>query len=96
MPGKWHSLRRLATDGAIHRALGKVSNMVQVRANQPINTDGSINLDAWLDHIVSVDLVLDREVMKQACEFARQAEQNDKVHKNHWAEGTSSFQTGLE
>ncbi|EPN06292.1 GTP pyrophosphokinase, partial [Pseudomonas syringae pv. actinidiae ICMP 18804] len=70
--------------------------MVQVRANQPINTDGSINLDAWLDHIVSVDLVLDREVMKQACEFARQAEQNDKAHKNHWAEGTSSFQTGLE
>ena len=41
--------------------------MVQVRANQPINTDGSINLDAWLDHIVSVDLVLDREVMKKAC-----------------------------
>ncbi len=24
--------------------------MVQVRAHQPINTDGSINLDAWLDH----------------------------------------------
>ncbi len=70
--------------------------MVQVRAHQPINTDGSINLDAWLDHIVSVDLVLDREVMKKACEFARQAEQNDKALKNHWADGTSSFQTGLE
>ena len=24
--------------------------MVQVRALQPINTDGSINLEAWLDH----------------------------------------------
>ncbi len=34
--------------------------------------------------------------MKKACEFAREAEQTDKAHKNHWAEGTSSFQTGLE
>ena len=70
--------------------------MVQVRAHQPINTDGSINLDAWLDHIVSVDLVLDREAMKEACEFARQAEQKDNAGKSHWAEGTSCFQTGLE
>ncbi|RRV06932.1 GTP diphosphokinase [Pseudomonas sp. v388] len=74
--------------------------MVQVRAHQPINTDGSINLDAWLDHIVSVDLVLDREIMKQACEFARQAEQKDQdgktPGKSHWIEGYSSFQAGLE
>lgn len=74
--------------------------MVQVRAHQPINTDGSINLDAWLDHIVSVDLVLDREVMKEACEFARQAEQKDQdgktPGKSHWIEGASSFQAGLE
>jgi GTP pyrophosphokinase len=45
--------------------------MVQVRAHQPINTDGSINLEAWLDHAVSVDLALDREALKEACEFAR-------------------------
>ena len=34
--------------------------MVQVRAHQPINTDGSLNLEAWLDHAVSVDVALDR------------------------------------
>lgn len=56
--------------------------MVQVRAHQPINTDGSINLDAWLDHIVSVDLALDRQALKEACEFARHAEQQDNASKN--------------
>ncbi|MDY7561469.1 GTP diphosphokinase [Pseudomonas sp. 10B1] len=70
--------------------------MVQVRAHQPINTDGSINLDAWLDHVVSVDLALDRQALKEACEFARHAEQQDNASKNLWAEGTSSFQAGLE
>ncbi|MFJ3481898.1 GTP diphosphokinase [Pseudomonas sp. NPDC090202] len=70
--------------------------MVQVRAHQPINTDGSINLDAWLDHVVSVDLAVDRQALKEACEFARLAEQQDNAAKNLWAEGTSSFQTGLE
>jgi len=70
--------------------------MVQVRAHQPINTDGSINLDAWLDHVVSVDLAVDRQALKEACEFSRQAEQQDNAAKNLWAEGTSSFQTGLE
>ncbi|WP_085706772.1 GTP diphosphokinase [Pseudomonas sp. B35(2017)] len=70
--------------------------MVQVRAHQPINTDGSINLEAWLDHAVSVDLALDREALKEACEYARQAEQQSKAANNLWAEGSGSFSTGLE
>ncbi|MBM7059776.1 GTP diphosphokinase [Pseudomonas sp. UL073] len=70
--------------------------MVQVRAHQPINTDGSINLDAWLDHVVSVDQALDRAALREACEFAREAEQQANAAQNLWAEGTSSFQTGLE
>ena len=47
--------------------------MVQVRAHQPINTDDSINLEAWLDHAISVDPALDREALKAACEFARES-----------------------
>jgi GTP pyrophosphokinase len=70
--------------------------MVQVRAHQPINTDGSINLEAWLDHAVSVDPALDREALKAACEFARESEQQNNAAKNLWSEGTSSFRTGLE
>src|SRR6218665_583197 len=70
--------------------------MVQVRAHQPINLDGSINLEAWLDHTLSVDPALDREALKAACEFAREVEQQANAAQNLWAEGTSSFQTGLE
>ncbi|RJG10094.1 GTP diphosphokinase [Pseudomonas cavernicola] len=70
--------------------------MVQVRAHHPIHTDGSINLEAWLDHVLSVDPALDREALKAACEFAREAEQQANAAQNLWAEGTSSFRTGLE
>jgi GTP pyrophosphokinase len=70
--------------------------MVQVRAHQPINLDGSINLEAWLDHTLSVDPALDREALKVACGFAREVEQQANAAQNLWAEGNSSFQTGLE
>lgn len=70
--------------------------MVQVRAQQPVNNDGSINLDAWLDHIVSVDLALDREALKKACQFARDLDVPENTAKDSWADGTSSFQAGLE
>lgn len=70
--------------------------MVQVRALQPINTDGSINLDGWLDHVLAMDPALDRDALKKACEFARTAEQQANAAKNLWSEGTSSYQIGLE
>ncbi|WXL24342.1 GTP diphosphokinase [Ectopseudomonas mendocina] len=70
--------------------------MVQVRAHQPINADGSINLEAWLDHVLSVDPALDREGLRDACEFAREAEQQANAAQNLWTEGSSSFRVGLE
>jgi GTP pyrophosphokinase len=70
--------------------------MVQVRAHQPINEDGSINLEAWLEHVLSVDPALDREALREACEFARKAEQQANAAKNLWTEGASSFRAGLE
>jgi len=70
--------------------------MVQVRALQPVNTDGSINLDSWLDHVLGMDPALDRAALKEACEFAREAEQQANAAQNLWSEGTSSYQTGLE
>jgi GTP pyrophosphokinase len=76
--------------------VGKVSKMVQVRAHQPINDDGSINLEAWLGHVLSVDPALDREALREACEFAREAEQQANAAKNLWTEGASSFRSGLE
>jgi GTP pyrophosphokinase len=70
--------------------------MVQVRAHQPINDDGSINLEAWLDHVLSVDPALDRNALREACDFAREAEQQANAAKNLWTEGASSFRSGLE
>ncbi|KRW59653.1 GTP diphosphokinase [Pseudomonas sp. TTU2014-080ASC] len=70
--------------------------MVQVRAHQPINADGSINLEAWLDHVLSVDPSLDRAGLREACEFAREAEQQANAAQNLWTEGSSSFRVGLE
>ena len=56
--------------------------MVQVRVHQPVNTDGSINLDAWLDHVVSVDSALDRAALKEACEFAHEVEKKGNPAKH--------------
>src|SRR3990167_3487542 len=70
--------------------------MVQVRAHQPINDDGSINLEAWLAHVLSVDPALEHDALRGACEFAREAEQQANAAQNLWSEGSSSFSAGLE
>ena len=70
--------------------------MVQVRAHQPINDDGSINLEAWLTHVLSVDPALEHDALLEACEFAREAEQQANAAQNLWSEGASSFRAGLE
>ena len=48
--------------------------MVQVRASQPVNDDGSLNLDAWLDHMLALDPALEREGLRAACEYAMRPE----------------------
>ncbi|WP_278618552.1 GTP diphosphokinase [Ectopseudomonas oleovorans] len=70
--------------------------MVQVRAHQPVNDDGSINLVAWLEHVTRVDPALDRQALQEACEFARDAEQQANTTEHHWSEGASTFRAGLD
>ena len=69
--------------------------MVQVRALQPVNTDGSIDLERWLDHVLGMDPALDRAALKEACEFARSVEATANTSDKGWGVA-SSFQTGLE
>ncbi|MDT9110854.1 HD domain-containing protein, partial [Escherichia coli] len=66
------------------------------RAHQPVNDDGSINLEAWLDHVTSVDPALDRQALNQACEFAHDLEQQADTGQHHWSEGASTFRSGLD
>ena len=70
--------------------------MVQVRTEQPINQDGSIDLPGWVAQIVAVDPLLDADGLLQAGEFARDAEQKAKAAHNIWTVGASSLQVGLE
>ena len=70
--------------------------MVQVRTEQPVSQDGSIDLPSWVAQIIEVDPLLDAGGLLSACEFAREAEQKAKAADNIWAEGTSSLQIGLE
>ncbi|RRV29605.1 GTP diphosphokinase [Pseudomonas sp. o96-267] len=70
--------------------------MVQVRAHQLVNDDGSINLEAWLEHVTRVDPALDRQALQEACEFARDLEQQANTNQHHWSEGASTFRAGLD
>ncbi len=70
--------------------------MVQVRTEQPISQDGSIDLHSWVAQIVAVDPLLDAEGLLKAGEFARDAELKAQAAHNIWVEGTSSLQIGLE
>ena len=70
--------------------------MVQVRTEQPIHADGSIDLPSWVEQIIAVAPTLDAQVLLAACEFARDAELKALAAHNIWAVGSSSLQIGLE
>lgn len=70
--------------------------MVQVKAHQSINEDGSINLDAWLTHINSMVQGLDIEALRKACEFVADIAAKGKPSHKGWGEGISCFDIGLD
>ncbi|MFZ2290138.1 MAG: GTP diphosphokinase [Halopseudomonas yangmingensis] len=70
--------------------------MVQVRALQPVNTDGSVNIHVWLERIQQRVPLTSPAVLLEACEWARDLEREAIAAENIWAEGASSFRTGLE
>ena len=71
--------------------------MVQVRSPQPVKTDGSIDLDRWLDHVLAIDPALNRQALKEACEFAHQADEHAKHQAQEGPWGAApSYVTGLE
>ncbi len=71
--------------------------MVQVRDQQPIKLDGSIDIDSWLQHI-SVGFYLDNiDALQQACTMAQQALSNTPSTDDEWGDrAVDCFRTGLE
>ena len=70
--------------------------MVQVRADHPVNQDGTVNLDAWIERIQQRVPLPEPEVLKQACEWASELEEAASKTEHRWANGASSYRTGLE
>ncbi|PTQ89546.1 GTP diphosphokinase [Agitococcus lubricus] len=68
--------------------------MVKVREDYPLQADGQVDLERWLNRIaVRVDLH-SPDVLKKACLFAKEADETyDREHS--WSMRTSSFLTGL-
>ena len=70
--------------------------MVQVRAQNAVNEDGSVNQESWLNEIGPQVPGLDIQLLRDACDFAREAEERALASENVWIEGVSSYRTGLE
>ncbi|WP_415900293.1 GTP diphosphokinase [Neptuniibacter sp. QD48_11] len=71
--------------------------MVKVRQDQPILDDGSVDLDVWLEHLQDLTDIEDIDVIRRACEMAKQAQDKSEVSEDVWAENShNSYRTGLE
>ena len=68
--------------------------MVKVREDYPIQADGQVDLEAWLDRIEGRIDLHDRQALQKACLFAQQADES-YVKEHSWSMRTSSYVTGL-
>ncbi len=72
--------------------------MVKVREDHPVTADGNVDITAWIIRVVDVAGLSQGAVVKlrQACDLSLKAETEANEAEHIWAEGTSSFRTGLE
>ena len=72
--------------------------MVQVRKHHSVGAEGELDLESWLRHIQTL-AGLDGGALvtlRRAAEMSAEAEKRAIEAENIWAEGASSFATGLE
>ena len=70
--------------------------MVQVRAEHPVNQDGTVDIDAWIERIQHSVPLPEPQILKQACEWAAELDRASSKTEHRWANGASSYRTGLE
>ncbi|WP_308366929.1 MULTISPECIES: GTP diphosphokinase [unclassified Microbulbifer] len=72
--------------------------MVQVRKHHSLGADSELDLESWLRHVQTL-AKLDGGALvtlRRAAELSAEAEKRAIAAENIWAEGASSFRTGLE
>ncbi len=70
--------------------------MVQVRKLWPLNDDGSVDIEQWLDRLVLGNNPLARQVLYRACVLSQASEAVAVASDRIWSTGSNSFLTGLE
>ena len=71
--------------------------MVQVRNHHPVQEQGAVKIDCWVDDLLRDKAFAEagaRDILIAACELARDAE--EKSGSERWTPTVSSFRTGLE
>lgn len=69
---------------------------MKVREDQPMFSDGTVDLETWVQRLESKTPIVDPEQLIRACRIARVAEQETTKRVNEWGEDASAFKTGLE
>jgi GTP pyrophosphokinase len=67
--------------------------MVQVRRAYPIDEEGRVKIDEWIDRLPRHPSNLNREQLTEACDVANSASQRTKGHYPGWE---NSYRVGLE
>ncbi|WP_439134150.1 GTP diphosphokinase [Pseudomaricurvus sp.] len=72
--------------------------MVKVREDHPVKDDGRVDIEAWLRRLIETHSLKDVVLppLQKACEVSLASEETAIANDNIWAEGASSFHTGLE
>lgn len=74
--------------------------MVKVREDHPIAEDGNVDIEAWIARILTLVPLGPKapEALQRALLLCKQAEDDAiaSVPENAWADGRSSYQTGME
>jgi GTP pyrophosphokinase len=73
--------------------------MVQVRAHHPLQDNGEINIEQWVENLMTSfsTHVISPDVLISACRLAKTSEANLNHESDQlWAATVSSFHTGLE
>lgn len=70
--------------------------MVKVRAAQPVDDAGRVDLERWLEQFLGNNPALDAERLRSVAELSAQAEEKAIATNTVWDPVRSSFETGLE